>query len=116
MANGDYTVNTASLSNDYAFGTYTGETSVANNILCGFQPRKIVLYNVTDHSMLIWVHGMDAGSYRLIVAAGTQTDPATGGPVVYEGSADTYTEGFTIPAALATFNTNADEIVWEAWR
>ena len=114
MANGDITYsNPGGDSNVQAFasGKFVG-VAAATNIICGFQPNKIILYNHTDASKFTWVKGMTAGHFFQVVTAGTQTVVTSGGPTVYSGSSG---EGFTIPNT-AVFNTAADDITWEAWR
>lgn len=116
MANGDITYDNAGgnlVPSAFASGTFIG-VAAATNILCGFKPNKIVLYNLTDASKFIWVKGMDAATFMQQLTAGTTTVVTSGGPVVFDGD-DDECQGFTIPNT-AVFNTAADDIVWEASR
>lgn len=116
MANGDiaYTNRESVGANKgFASGAFVGSGAAAN-IECGFQPSKIVLYNLTDASVFTWTKGMTAAHFIQQLTAGTTTVVTSGGPVVFAGD-DDESMGFTIPAT-AVFNTAADSIVWEAWR
>lgn len=117
MANGDITYSNVGGEagiKPFASGTYVGETGVAHNIICGFQPSMIVLHNDTDDTEYKWFKGVAAGSMFQRAAAGDKS-LITGGPTVYGDDYGDTGEGFTIPATAA-INTNADVIYWEAWR
>lgn len=114
----------ANLYGAFASGTYTADdtTPVAVNILCGFEPSKIVLFNETTAERTEWAKGMTAADYIKTVTAGTQTYETSGGPVVYAGAADTSAvdshdggtpAGFTIPAAL---QAASNLLHWQAYR
>jgi len=114
----------AGLYGAFASGTLTADdtTPVAVNILCGFQPSRIYLFNTDTLQESEWIKGMPAGYYRKVLSDVTSY-PTSGGPVVYAGASATgstdtppsggYSEGFTIPAAL---QAASDVIVWVAYR
>lgn len=104
----------------FASGTLTADdtTPVAVNVLVGFQPTRIVLFNETTAAKTEWWTGMTAADYIKTVTAGTQTYETSGGPVVYAGAAadgagSGESEGFTIPAAL---QAASNLIHWVAYR
>ena len=109
----------ANLYGAFASGTLTADdtTPVAVNVICGFQPKSIVLFNETTALKIEWWVGMTAADYVNTVTAGTQTYVTSGGPVVYAGTgvggAGGVSEGFTIPAAL---QAASDLIHWVAYR
>ena len=110
----------ANLYGAFASGTLTADdtTPVAVNVIVGFQPRMIVLFNETTALKIEWWVGMTAADYINTVTAGTQTYVTSGGPVVYAGTAESGTgdgesEGFTIPAAL---QAASNLIHWAAYR
>lgn len=106
----------------FASGTIAADGN-ATNVICGFIPRKIVIYNTTDASIFIWTKGMAAGYFYQQLTAGTTTYVTSGGPTVYGdtsddvwGASESATgQGWTLPAT-AVMNTNNDALVWEAWR
>lgn len=130
MANGDitYTQNNCSLDvSAFACGTYVG-SGAAINIILGFVPSMIQIFNDTDDTEFLWFRGVAAGSMFQRVAAGDRT-LVTGGPTLYGDTSDdgnppqdayeSHSEtgqGFTIPAAATALNTAADACYWVAWR
>ena len=128
MANGDVTYSNPGSgdgNNAYASGKYTGiGSSAAINVICGFQPSRIAIYNDTDDCWFVWFKGIAAGSMLQSINDGTQS-LVTGGPVVFAGKIGSFdgtnpvapaAEGFTIPAASSALNTAGDDCYWEAWR
>ena len=111
----------------FASGTITSD-GAATNVIVGFVPSKIVIFNTTDASLFIWTKGMAAGKFYQQLTAGTTTYEASGGPTVYGDTTDdtwatgakpvfesTSGTGWTLPATAA-MNTTSDVLVWEAWR
>ena len=125
MANGDITISQNTVALDapaFATGTYVG-SAAAINIVLGFVPSMIQIFNDTDDTEFLWFRGVAAGSMFQRVAAGDRT-LVTGGPTLYgDTSDDTYGDsntatgqGFTIPAAASALNTAADACYFVAWR
>ena len=83
----------------FASGLLTTD-GTAVNIICGFQPTKIVLtdYTETNVDIVLWVKGQPVASSTFLTGSTGVTTKVTG-PAVYS---DTDGEGFTIPAALLT--------------
>ena len=123
MATGDITYSNAggeSADKAFASGIYVLDISEDTNIICGFQPSKVVLNlkdaGATAHAIVTWIKGMTAGDYQLISDGGDITYDVDYGPIVYSGTAG---EGFTIPSDLVTTDLSAaddDIMYWEAWR
>ncbi len=122
MANGDITYsNPGGHSGNKAFasGKYTGEAASNIDILCGFTPAKIHVWNETDGYGFTWFEGMTQGT--MIQVKGddgvTTLETVTGAPVPLTPALSTAGAGFRVPLGSDTvLNTDADDCYWEAWR
>jgi hypothetical protein len=93
-------------------GTVVG-TGAALNVICGFVPRRVELFNITSRDALEWQDTMTAGHALKTVAAGTRTAITTGGISPYTGSLGADGQGFTI--GTDAVNTNTNVIHFVAW-
>lgn len=78
--------------------------AAAVTFTCGFLPRAVRFYNITDRISDIWYEGMAAASSVHTVAAGTVTLEATNGITVTAN-------GFTVTAATMVASKS---FAWEA--
>jgi len=133
MADGDVTYLTGDLANGYMCGVFTSASTADVEVLCGFQPRRVVLRSALGGviAKYEWHAGMDEGGYFLLQDTGSAQNyyyRASGGITLFagelEGLADdgatmneAKAEGFTIPASLEQLNdTASQDNFWEAWR
>lgn len=114
------------MNRDFITGEVEG-TGSAINISIGFQPKKVVLYNIDDAGaldpVLVWVDGMGADKgfkYLSIADNGTTTNKShdyisSGGVTQYAGAVGGAEEGFTI-GTDSDMNASGETIVYEASR
>ena len=115
MTDGDITYsNPGCHSGDKPFASGIYEGSAADiDIICGFQPSRIVIHNDTDDTEFMWMLGVTAGCVFRYTSAGAKTlETGLVGPIVLAGSGG---EGFTVPALATEMNTASDVCYWEAW-
>lgn len=93
-------------------GTVVG-TGANLNVVIGFVPRRVILFNITSRDGLEWQDSMTAGHALKTVAAGTRTAITTGGISPYTGTAGAEGAGFTIGTDAANTATNVIHFV--AW-
>jgi hypothetical protein len=123
MANGDITYPNkggADAVKAFASGKYTGLATANIDILCGFVPSKIKIWNETDGYGFEWFTGIAQGSMlQTVGSTGVKTlEAITGAPTPLAASASNVTGiGFRVPLGTTTvINTTADDCYWEAWR
>ena len=122
MANGDITYTTPggqSGNKAFASGKYTGLATENIDILCGFTPSKIHIWNETDGYGFEWFTGITQGSMlQTVGSTGVKTlESITGAPVPLTNALSTAGAGFRVPLGTTTaLNTTADDCYWEAWR
>ena len=114
------------MQNEVKTGTVAG-TGAAINVLCGFKPRYVKVFNPNDAGSLFptieWWEGMAAASGCLtlsIVDSGTtalkSSDYITAdGISQYAGTAAANSEGFVI-GANANINASGESVFWIAIR
>lgn len=128
MANGDITYSrkgAETMATAFASGKYVGAAALNIDILVGFTPSKIEIWNETDGNGFIWTVGITQGDMMQTVGAtGVQTlETITGAPVpITQAMTDAdgvqvAGEGFRVPLGTTTvLNTDADDCYWVAWR
>ena len=114
------------MSSQFKTGTVEG-TGSAINVEIGFQPDRVVLYNIDDAGSLSprleWNVGMgDDAGWKMLTIADNGTDGVNSsehitsdGVSQYAGSQAANSEGFTI-GADSDINASGETIVWEAYR
>ena len=122
MAAGDVTYTNPgaqAVPGSFASGSLTCDADAAINVLCGFQPKRVLLFYkdngaTTNDAVVEWFSGMTAAHYfKTVMSTGVVTLETSGGPVVFAGD-DDEPEGFTVPAGL--MDNDADTIYWIAFR
>lgn len=96
--------------NRFASGSLTG-TGAAINVVIGFIPKHVKLFNVTTAAQIEWMDGMPAAAGIKTVTAGAQTYITSNGVSKYESSS--FGAGFTI-GADAALNVSTNVIYWMA--
>ena len=128
MANGDITYSKKGAETGataFASGKYVGAAALNLDILCGFTPSQIEIWNETDGLGFIWYVGIAQGSMMQTVGAdGVQTlEAITGAPtpitpdLLDADGLQVAGQGFRVPLGTTTvINTDADDCYWKAWR
>lgn len=106
----------------FAVGTVEG-TGAAINVICGFKPRYVKIFNYDDAGSKVpyceWFYGMTAGYGLKHLIGTTYTTPSiitTGGISQYCGTdAQGSGQGFTI-GTDGDLNVTAETIFWLAVR
>lgn len=109
----------------FASGLLTSDGTAAD-IICGFVPSRIVLYDYTgtNPDVYIWVKGLAVSNcFKITGSTGVITKGVTAVALLGDTQDDTWDgtggdsyasgHGFQIPAALLT---DADTWAWEAYR
>jgi hypothetical protein len=96
--------------NRFASGTVAG-TGAAINLVLGFKPKYVRLFNTTTAAQVEWMDGMAQAAGIKTVTAGTQTYITSGGVSDYNSTQ--FGRGITI-GADAALNVNTNPIIWMA--
>jgi hypothetical protein len=94
-------------------GTVTG-TGAAINVVLGFVPAVVLLFNKTDPGVFIWTKDMANASALKLTDAPALTFPTSNGITPYEGVAGTTGKGFTI-GADSDLNAASDVLYYVAF-
>ena len=122
MANGEITYSNPGgemNSKALASGKYTGLATANIDIICGFTPSKIEIWNETDGYGFEWFTGITQGSMlQTVGSTGVKTlETITGAPVPLTKALSEAGQGFRVPLGTTTvINTTADDCYWAAWR
>ncbi len=101
---------TSDRQNRVASGSVAG-TGAAINIVVGFIPTYVEVFNIASASKLVWMDGMPAAAGIKTVTAGTQTYVTSAGISPYNSTVSG--NGFTI-GALANVNVSTEVMYWRA--
>ncbi len=121
MANGDIIYSNPGgnlIPSVFASGKYTGLQTANIDILCGFTPSKIEIWNETDGYGFEWFTGLTQGDMlQTVGSTGVKTlETVTGAPVPLTAALDAAGQGFRIPSGTTVINTTADDCYWIAYR
>ena len=122
MANGDITYSrkgAETMITAFASGRYTGLATANIDMLIGFTPSRIEIWNETDGFGFIWTVGMTQGvMMQTVGSTGVQTmETITGAPTPLTAALSVLGEGFRVPLGTTTvINTTGDDCYWIAWR
>lgn len=92
-------------------GTATA-TGAAMNIVCGFKPSWVDLYNITTDIVIHWIQGMGDGKGFKILGGGADINELIASGGITPATHADGTVGFIIGTDSVNVNTNA--LVWKA--